>query len=239
MTYASVAIAYREQRFIKPHLTHIPTWVDDRFALISTKPWFGAVEPDDGTAKLAYNTSPTTVIENYWPTEESQRNTGQALNSDKDWVIVLDPDEFLSDYDWLRLRDFLETTEADAVVCKGQYTYWKNGYVADPPKDYQQLIAVRPHVKFIDKRVVNTGFVEAPVWVHHFSWARTDEEVWNKISHYAHANDFDIEKWYNEVWKPWQPGMKDVHPTSPSTLHDLIPAKLPPELRKLNLWPKQ
>jgi predicted transcriptional regulator YdeE len=68
------------------------------------------------------------------------------------------------------------------------------------------------------------------------SWVKTDEEVWNKISHYAHAEDFDIKAWYENVWLKWKPGMQDVHPTTPETLHNLIPAKLPPELEKLNLW---
>jgi hypothetical protein len=233
MKLGSVAVAYQEPRFIAKHVGHLQ--VEDRLVLSSTIPWNGKASGEDKTAELARSAG-ARVIENYWPTEQDQRNTGQDMHADKDWIIVLDPDEFLSDEDWAKLKVFLEATDADAVVAEGQYTYWKNGWVADPPKDYQMLIAVRPHVRFIDKRVVNTRYVTAPVWVHHFSWARTDDEVWSKISHYAHKDDFNIEEWYENVWKKWQPGIKDVHPTTPETLHDFKRADLPPERQFARIW---
>ena len=236
MYFGSTAICYREERFILPHLQHLPDWIDP-LVLVSTKPWTGEDTGADGTAKLA-KTTEARVVENYWKTEDHQRNVGQVLHDDKDWIIVLDPDEFLTNDGWDTLKNFLETTDADAVIVEGQYTYWKDGYVADPPRDYQQLIAVRPNVRFVDKRVVGSTYVVAPVWIHHFSWARTDAEVWDKISHYAHSSDFDITNWYENVWLKWKPGIEDVHPTSPETLHKLIKATLPPELESLNLWPK-
>lgn len=240
MNLGLITVAYREGRFIKKFLRHVPHWVDRKVVLLSRKPWFGAETPDDGTfdAVAEPKGGDGIPVLGTWETEHDQRNTGLALLDDCDWIIVLDPDEFLSNEDWNKLYGFLEETEADAVVCEGQHTYWKDGWVADPPKDYQMLIAVRPHVKFVDKRVVNTAYVEAPVWVHHFSWARTDKEVWSKISHYAHAEDFDIKAWYKNVWKKWKPGMKDVHPTTPDTLHDFKKAELPPEIKELKLWPK-
>lgn len=233
-----VTLAYFEPRFIKPFLEHLPEWVENRIVLNSSRPWFG--EPEEGedkTAELAEQAG-ARVITGSWPNEQAQRNLGQAMHEDMDWVVVMDPDEFLDKEGWHNLREFLKTTDAEAVVVQGQYTYWKDGWVADPPKDYKMLIAARPHVHFVDKRVVGVPYVVAPVWLHHFSWARTTEEVRRKIKHYAHAQDFDTERWYREVWEKWQPGDKDVHPTTPETLHDLIPAQLPPELEALRLWPR-
>lgn len=236
MKYGLSTVAYWEPRFITPFLKHIPEWIDEIVVLNSSKPWMGEHIPNDPTAELAEPYS--TVIQTYWPTEQDQRNTGQMVHEDKDWVIVLDPDEFLDNEGWESLKQFLETTDADAVVVEGQNTYWKNGFVADPARDYQMLIAARPHVQFVDKRVVGTSYAVAPVWLHHFSWAKTDEEVWRKISHYAHANDFDIEDWYDNKWLKWKEGDTDVHPTTPDTLHNLIRVVLPPELDGLNLWPQ-
>src|SRR5690349_16352811 len=162
MIVGLITVAYRERRFISKFIRHIPGWVDRKIVLLSEKPWFGEEVPDDGTFDVVSTTKAIPVL-NSWKTEEDQRNTGVSLLEDCDWVIVLDPDEFLSESDWERLEKFLENTDADAVVCEGQYTYWKNGWEADPPKDYQMLIAVRPHVKFVDKRVVNTAYIEAPV----------------------------------------------------------------------------
>jgi hypothetical protein len=238
MKVAVVAIALNEERFIKPWLQHIPDWVNDKCVLISEKPWFGDENVyRDKTYEVA-EAEGAMVIKRDWKTEEDQRNFAQELFGDYDWLIILDPDEFLDNNNWYQLRKLIESEpQNDAFVVDHQLTYWKDGWVADPPRDYQQLILVRPGIRFIDKRVVNSSYEVAPVFIHHFSWARTDMEVWEKISHYAHANDFDTKKWYADVWKKWQPGDTDVHPTSPDTLHEFIKAELPPELEELNLWP--
>lgn len=236
MKIGSVALAYNEQRFIVPHLKHLPDWIDEKLVLVSTKPWFGQPESADKTAQLAKRAG-AKILAGDWPNEETQRNASQAWHQDKDWIIVLDPDEFLDKDNWQAFYRTLQTSPASALVVKRQYTYWKKGWVADPPQDYLMLIAVRPWVRFVDKRVVNQPYQIAPVELHHFSWAKSDDEVWRKISHYAHAQAFDTDKWFKDVWKAWQPGMQDVHPTTPQTLHNLIPANLPSELEALKLWP--
>lgn len=234
MRFGSVALAYREQRFIAPHLRHIPDWVEEKTVLISTKPWFGEHKHEDDTAYLARKVKGTFVVENVWANEEDQRNTGQDFNQNMDWIIVLDPDEFLDHENWWKLKEFLETTNADAVIVDHQRVFWKDKEVS-PCKDYQQLIAVRPNVRFVDKRVVGSPYVVAPIELLHFSWSRTDEEVWDKISHYAHANDFDINKWYKEVWLANK--TTNMHPVTPETLGGLIEPNLPPEIKELKLWP--
>jgi len=235
VNYGLATVAYHEPRFIVPFLKHLPEWIGDVTVLNSLKPWMGEHIPGDTTAELARPYA--RVVQGNWGTEAEQRNTGQALHADKDWVIIMDPDEFLDNEGWENLKNYLDTTEDEAVVVQGQNTYWKNGYVADPPRDYQMLIAVRPWVPFVDKRIVGIGYGTAPVWLHHFSWARTDAEVLQKITNYAHAHDFDTQKWYEEVWLKWKPGIQDVHPTTPETLHNLVRAVLPPEIEELNLWP--
>lgn len=232
MKYGSVACAYKEERFIVPHLKHLPNWIDEKIVLNSTSPWFGEDTGNDKTVELAEPYA--RVVRAYWDTEESQRNTGQAIHEDKDWAIVLDPDEFLDNENWAKLKDFLETTDADAVIVENQRVFWKDKEVS-PCNDYQQLIAVRPHIKFVDKRIVGANYVEAPVELLHFSWARTDDEIWSKISHYAHANDFDIKKWYGEVWLADK--QTNLHPVTPEALGGLIEAKLPPEIERLGLFP--
>lgn len=232
MTYGSVAICYNEPRMIVPHLQHLPGWIDEKLVLVSTQPWFGESVANDKTAELAEPYA--RVIQAYWENEEDQRNTGQALHQDKDWVIVLDCDEFFDDENWARLKQFLETTEADAAVVKHQRVFYKDKEVY-PCHDYQQLIAVRPSVNFAEKRIADTGYVTAPVELLHFSWAKTDEEVWSKISHYAHAKDFDIKDWYDNVWLANK--TINLHPVTPEALPALIDPVLPPEIERLGLFP--
>lgn len=232
MTYGSVAICYNEPRMIVPHLKHLPDWIDEKLVLVSTQPWFGEEVSNDKTAELAEPHA--RVIQAYWENEEDQRNTGQALHQDKDWVIVLDPDEFFDDLNWQKLKRFLETTGADAVIVEHQRVFYKNKEVY-PCYDYQQLIAVRPSVAFSEKRIANAHYVTAPVELLHFSWAKTNEEVWSKISHYAHARDFDIKDWYEKVWLSGR--TTNLHPVTPSALPALIDPVLPPEIEELGLFP--
>lgn len=231
--YGLVTCAYREERFIQPFLKHLPDWIDDKLVLNSSKPWFGTHRPVyDNTADLAKPFA--TVIRNHWTSEADQRNTGLDLNQDKDWVIILDPDEFFDEENWAKLKEFLDTTDAEAVVVEKQRVFWKNKEVS-PCNDYQQLIAVRPHINFVDKRIVGIPYVEAPVTLLHFSWARTNEEVYEKITHYAHANDFNTSEWYEDVWLADK--KENMHPTTPETLGGLIEPVLPPEIEKLGLFP--
>lgn len=233
MKVALVTIAFNEERFIRPFLKHIPDWIHEKLVLVSTKPWNGPEEAQDATATIAREMG-ATVVENYWPTEEAQRNTGQALLQDNDWIIVLDPDEYFSDEDWNSLKLYLEQTNTSAAVVRNQRVFWKNKEVS-PCNDYQQLIVTRPDVKFVDKRVVNSGYDVAPVELLHFSWARTDKEVLSKITHYAHSEDFDTNKWYKSVWLANK--QSNLHPVTPETLGGLTEPELPPEISELNLWP--
>lgn len=229
MKVALTTVAYQEERLIGKFIRHIPEWVDMKIVLLSSKPWIGEVEMPDNTLEKA-KAAGGTIVQNYWRDEQSQRNTGQDLCEGYDWVITLDPDEMLDHKGWDNLKTFLETADQDAYVCDHQRVFYKDKEVY-PHTDYQQIISVRPHVRFVDKRVVGSSYGVAPVELYHFSWSRTDEEILSKIRHYSHANEFDGEKWFREVWKTDRD--YDLHPLTPNTLKALIPAKLPTELENL------
>ena len=234
MKVAVATVAYREARLLPKFLQHIPDWVDTKLLLLSTKPWYGDVVPDDGTADIASSGGAITIAYD-WKTEADQRNAGQQYLSDYDWIIWLDPDEFLDDKGWDNLHKFLELSTANALIVERQRVFWKDHQEVEPHADYKQLIAVKPGVQFTEGRVVDSAYQEAPVTLFHFSWARTDDEVRNKISHYTHAPEFDTEKWFNEVWKANK--TENLHPKDPEVLQSLIPAELPTELEQLELWP--
>lgn len=233
MRVSTVAIAYFEPRFIGPHIRHIPDWVETKLVLVSETPWQGEPEAKlDLTADIA-RAEGAEVITHAWKSEEDQRNAGQEYLYDMDWVIVLDPDEFLSDKTWETLRIFLEKATSDAYVVDHQRVFYKHKEVS-PHSDYQMLIACRPSVRFVDKRVADSAYGIAPVELLHFSWARTDEEVLSKITHYAHAHEL-IPNWYTDVWKSDK--TTDLHPKTPETLKALIDPVLPPEIEALRLFP--
>ena len=230
-----VTIAYNEERFIKPFLSHIPKWVDETLVLVSQVPWQGKSEMPDKTDLIADEMGATVIISD-WTSEQDQRNAGQDYFYDFDWIIILDPDEYLDNKGWKKLKDFINDANFNAYTCDTQSTYWKSGYVIEPKEEYKQIILVQPSVRFIDKRVVNSSYATVPLNLHHFSWARTDNECLSKISHYAHAHELNKD-WYHNIWKKWTPEMESLHPMSPEALKKAIPVKLPKELEDLGLWP--
>lgn len=235
MRVGLIANAYNEARFLKPFLEHLPDWVETKVVLITDPPWYGDTLEDDGSQEIA-EAAGATVIKRAWKDEVEQRNTGQGLLAEYDWILTIEPDEFLDDEGWQKLYDFLKSAPASAYAVK-QRVFWGKGFESDPPEDFVPIIATRPTVKFIDKRNIDSYWEVLPddIVLYHFAWARTDEEIWKKISHYSHAVDFDIEKWYKEVWLARK--TTNVHPTTPEAIPRLIKAKLPPELERLNLWP--
>jgi hypothetical protein len=64
--------------------------------------------------------------------------------------------------------------------------------------------------------------------MHHLSWAYP-KDIHRCVLTYAHASDFDGEKWYQEHYKNWKEGDKAVDPHGGSW--DVIYHPLPQELR--------
>lgn len=237
MKLACMTIAYHEERLIKPFLQLMLPRVDEVLILNSTTPWQGEPEPEPDTTATIARDMGATVIEYNWPNEHEQRNAGLDYLSDYDWVIVLDPDEFITTEDWNVLMKFLESNDKspiDAYVTRMQHTLWKSGYEIMPHEDYTQCIAVRPTVRFFDKRCVNVSYTSAPIELWHASWARTDSEVRKKINHYSHAHELDPD-WYSDVWLSDR--MTDLHPLTPTSLKEAVPVTLPKELEDLHIWP--
>jgi glycosyltransferase involved in cell wall biosynthesis len=236
MKIASVATVYNEARFLPKHLQHMPSWVEEQLVLVSAKPWYGEEQPDDGSADIAKGLG-ATVLVYPWANEVDQRNAGQEFLSDYDWILNLEPDEFLSDDGWKKLHTFLTKAKDHPAYAIRQRIFWGHGFESDPPEDFVPIIATRPDVRFIDKRVIDSGWATMPddIKLLHFAWARTDAEIWKKISHYSHAVDFDIDKWFKEVWLARR--TTNVHPTTPEAIPRLIKAVLPPEIAELDLWP--
>lgn len=235
MKIASVCTVFNEERFIGNHLAHMPDWVKEQVVLLSEHPWYGTDDPADASEEIAREHG-ATVLKHHWLNEVDQRNAGQEYLSDYDWILNLEPDEFLSDDSWQRLYEYLELASEPAYAIK-QRIFWGQGFESDPPEDFVPIIATRPEVRFVDKRVIDSSWAILPAKIQllHFAWARTDDEIWKKISHYSHAVDFDTEKWFNEVWLARK--TENVHPTSPESIPRLVKAVLPPEIDKLDLWP--
>ena len=240
MKVAVCVVTYNDHRFLKPFLKQIPDWVEKILFLVSERPWNGLMSPDAYKTTEILNAHPDKRIETHkmnWPSEALQRTWGLAKLYDYDWVITIDTDEFFTAESWNDLRLSLNGTHlgTNNVVCKLK-TYWKDfDHVFEPGDTHKPSIAVRPKkVVFFDKRIcTDDTHLEVHFPMHHLSWVRTDAEVKQKIQNYAHALDFDQDKWYNEVWKAWTPEMRGIRPYGSEKNTKAIGIPLPQEIRDL------
>ncbi|GAU07326.1 hypothetical protein [Desulfoplanes formicivorans] len=183
-----------------------------------------------------------TIIKGYWKTEEEQRNAciDQAIKDGYTHLAIQDVDEFYTedvyplmintikknpDYDVYRTRcnTFWKTTEY-ILSYKGQHA--DNSIVF--------AINIIKGNRFIDKRncALKTSLQLEEI-CYHLSYVRSDEYIHRKINTWAHAMDFDTERWFQNKWLRWYPGKRNLHPVEPDKWTKAIPftGQLPEALR--------
>lgn len=238
MKVASLCIAYKEERLIKHHLKHLEGKVDKALVLVSESPYhqFEDGQPDR-TGEIALKMG-ADVVKGSWSVEHDQRNYGLSLLRMYDYVLVLDPDEFILEKDWNILLEGLEERvfKKPAYKAPSYVTYWKKGYVLDPTDTHKPLFLVNPReVTFEHYRGISSEVYDSPIQfpIHHMSWARTDEEMKKKLLTFSHAKEFNGMEWYERVWKTWTPLSTYLHPLTREKWHQAIPYPVPVELQPI------
>lgn len=232
MKLASVTPCYREESFIGACLDGLPGV--DKFVVISEKPFFGEALPMDKTEEIAIEKG-AEVIKGTWPEDSHMRNLVINLCQDYDWILTFDADEHMTAEDFEKFKKFLSETDKPAVAVTTMNTYFKSfDYRVDPREKFNPIIAVKPSTRFTYIRGINSDFSMTPedIIFHHFSYAKSDEAMYKKVTTFSHANDFDGIKWYNEVWKKWTPESKNFHPTHPNQYEGVIYDPAPKEIRQ-------
>ncbi|TRZ47826.1 MAG: hypothetical protein D4S01_11560 [Dehalococcoidia bacterium] len=111
---------------------------------------------------------------------------------------------------------------------------WKTtDYRLDPHPDHKIIIAVKPTVKFWEKRNVDCPYeviYQDDIIHHHLSWCEP-KDIHQKVTNYCHANEFNGKKWYWEHFMKWKVGDKAVEPFG--TVFDAVREPLPKELKDL------
>lgn len=222
MRIAAMVLAYAEDELLKACLKQFPDFVQTIMVAVSEKPWNGGSTELNGktleVVRQAMERDNRVQLAHFnWRSENDQRNWVAGRFADYDWILVVDADEFYTPEDWVKLRDKMFSAHSAVATLspKSMKTYWKTmDYRWSPEDSHSPAIAIRPSRNvFTDKRDVTDKMrTTVDVVMHHLSWVRTDEDVERKISNWAHALDFDTEKWYYNTWKAWTPDMKGLRP---------------------------
>lgn len=199
MKLACVIPVYNEENLIGGCIDNIKPYVEEVLVLVSKRPYYKSYLNMDNTAAIA-NSRGADVIIQHWSEEHHQRNMGNMILKNYDWVLSMDADMRYTKDNIERLIRFLEETNADAVMVHHE-CYWKdhNNVLID---DFTPIVAARPKVRYFHINCAESKFSLAlcpDAVVHHFAWS-IPKDILKKVMTYGHSNEFDGEKWYKEVF---------------------------------------
>lgn len=217
MKIAVCTIAYNEEEYIGACIEQFKPFGLHHLVLLSSKSWNGTPVEPDKTKSIAIDKGAEVIVQ-HWLTEHEQRNFGLARLYDYDYVLIVDADELYEKSDIEVILKDLEKKEpcyrADKMI-----TYWKNSdYIFEPADGHKPIIAVNPKkVKFYEHRQpmpVEIKMLQdyqpvVGIKIHHFSWAKKDEKIKEKISSFSHA-DIIRPYWYEDIWQKWTPEMTNI-----------------------------
>lgn len=196
MRIICVTPVYNEENLIKGCIDNMRPYVDKHMFLVSQRPYYRDYDAPDRSAEIA-NENGCFVINGKWDQEHKQRNTGNIMSRDFDWVLWMDADMRYTEENINRLIDYLKNTDVDVVLGRHK-SYWKEvGNLVED--DFTPVLACRPHVRFIHIAVVGRDVSKEicpDLFVHHLAWC-APKDIKKKVMTYGHSNEFDGEYWYN------------------------------------------
>jgi hypothetical protein len=259
MRVAVQVLLYNVDRFILAMLENCGPHVDRIYATWSPVPWTAY----NAAARLEFKNKTTpdvlrrsrfhdkvVLIEGEWPDEASQRNAAldRARADDMDFLIVQDADEFYRPEDYqANIRYLAQHPTADYF--RGRWhLFWKTtDWVLEFMPDNSVLannenfaVNCRRPVRFNGLRGVNADWRNAPVApgvCYHLSWLCSDEEAWEKVSTWGHADQVMTGRWFETKWRGWRPASRCLSPSRPTAIYKRavrFDGELPRELSKLN-----
>ena len=226
--------AFQEEKLIEGCIKQFQGTGFKHVVLIPLESWNGGYElGPDQTGFIASNLG-AYIFYGRWQSASDQLNFGLKELKDCDWVIICDADERYKKIDLINMVDYLETVQHDVVKTSDWEVYWKDSdHVLLPHQTDYPTIAVRPHVRFQNIRDTGLPFSFIPVTMYHFSYMRSDEEMLKKISTFDAAKQFQVQKWYNDIWLKWTPEMTHLHPVNPRQFERALWNPAPKEIKEL------
>lgn len=255
MKFATYAMIFNQDKWVMPYLENVYPHVDKIYLSYSKYPWnYNPQARNSYTNKYDLNLiryskymDKITLIEGTWDKESDQRNAGLYMaKADKiDFLIIQDVDEFFFCDDYEKLKWIVSSNpNYDAYNIK-QYAFWKsfnyiicNHHTGRNAGYGQKVINVKTTERYFEEALTtkpNSVAQIDDVVYYHGSYVLSDEEVYQKIKTWTHTNDFDVDKWYNEVWLQWTPATRNLHPIWPDVWShcEEFNEKLPNEIKHI------
>ncbi len=170
--------------------------------------------------------------------EVRERNMLATQMGENGWHVQLDADEYFIDFkgftDYLKkINPNPKGTQKSINVCVNWLNLFKkmpHHYLCiENNSNNLESIQVATNVPIYEIGRRNGHFNHyGPFFMIHDTWARTEQEIWQKISNWGHKNDFDIQKYF-QFWKNINENnykdVKDFHPIQPKVWQKLLLVK--------------
>lgn len=241
MKMSAAYVVYDDTEYLKVSVESIYQQVHKIFFLLNTKPWNGKERPEDRARAKAFlevlvaNYPKCEIVEGTWDREYEQRNYGIKLSKENDclYCLIVDTDEVYHPFEFENfVTNIVGKNQTVPAFHVSWNTYWKQSpmYQIEPRETFTPLICVNVNqYQFYDKRQglsCDEYGIPTPKYacayipphvllLHHFSYARTDEYLKNKLANFEHSHEI-IPDWYEKIWLGFKPGSKNLHPTTAS-----------------------
>lgn len=148
------------------------------------------------------------------------------------WCLQIDADEYIYDFEKLafllkKINIYTKLKENYPIVLYGRFlTLFKkldNGYLYIENNERFAFGTNAPNYTYCRNQTAKINYQTEVIAIHE-SWARTDEEIFQKIKNWGHNKDFDTDAFYN-FWKNINSenykNIKDFHPMDGITWNKL------------------
>ncbi len=147
--------------------------------------------------------------------EVYERNMLKDACSLSNWIIQIDCDERLINPN--EFKSWIETAPKDRLITANWMSIFK---IIDNKKiiiDAKEKVRIGTwgFSLYESGRGTKQKELESPLLLSHYSWGRTPEELWQKLTNWGHKNDFDTSEFF-ELWKSVNldnyKDFKNIHP---------------------------
>lgn len=211
--------------WLKWSLRSIRNHVDEIIIVYTPGPSFGhgtkAVCPDS-RAELMFIVEPFDVLwseisRSHWEGNHRDAAVEMCIEEGADIIMPVDHDELWDPVMLSKSLEFVMGSSQKYFLVHMQH-YWRSvGYVCYDDAAPQRFIKAKETrtgaVTYIPREFGN---------VHHYGYAQSVELMRYKWLIHGHLGELRP-NWLDEIFIPWQPGMKDVHPTNEKNFWDPVP----------------
>lgn len=147
--------------------------------------------------------------------ETYERNFLSKFVKDDNWIVSIDADEMILGVNLTgqgignvvanseEFKELVENSDPNfQLACTWINLFKKisDGIYVKINTDEQFFIATKLKGQYIKGRETTQNIKQLPIKILHYSWCRSEDELYTKLKNWGHSQDFDIDKWL-AIWK--------------------------------------